>query len=460
MTSVLAELVAETRTGLEARRRLAPAPARERHLAPASHRFAAALERPGPALILEVKRASPSEGALRRDCDPGAIAAEYEGAASAVSVVTAAPKFGGSLADLARARAGTTLPLLCKDFVVDPVQVIEARAHGADAILLMLSVLDDTGYRRCAATAAALGMDVLTEVHDAPEAARAVALGARIIGINNRDLRTLAVDLGVTERLAPLIPRDRVVVSESGIRSREEIRRLSGHARGFLIGTTLMRSPRPGVAARELAYGRVKICGLTSPDDARRAWAAGASLGGVILAESPRRVEEARASEIAAASPLMLVGVFVNERPAAVAGMAARLGLAAVQLHGDESPGDVRGTRALVPAGCEVWKVVPVRSAAEVPRVGDLGADRLVAESAVPGQRGGGGRPFAWEELDRHPDRTRLVLAGGISPANAGLAARTGCGTLDLASGVESSPGVKDARLLGLLFDALREAAC
>jgi indole-3-glycerol phosphate synthase/phosphoribosylanthranilate isomerase len=460
VSTVLAGLVHETRAMLYERRHREPLAQLERRVEPATRSFRAALERPGPRFILELKRASPSEGPLRAQYDPRSIAEAYRGVADAVSVITASPRFGGSLADLRAVSTDAAQPLLCKDFILDPYQVTEARLHGADAVLLMLSVLDDAGWRQCAAVAASLGMDVLTEVHDEAEVARAIGLDARIIGINNRDLRTLAVDLATTERLAPLVPRDRLIVAESGIRTRKDVVRLAGHAQAFLVGTALMRAASPGIAARELVHGRVKICGLTSPADARLAWRAGASLGGVILAESPRRVDEKRAREIADASPLPLVGVFVDMAPASIGEFATRLGFAAVQLHGTETPAAVRAVRRAVPASCEIWKAVRVDGVADVPDLARTGADRVLLDCRRPGFLGGSGMRFSWEGLDRHPDRDRLVLAGGINPVNAGAASRSGCGIVDLASGVESSPGVKDPALLDQLFTAIREAAC
>jgi indole-3-glycerol phosphate synthase/phosphoribosylanthranilate isomerase len=458
MSAVLAEIVARTRADVAARRAVRPVSALERLVEPTTRRLGAALARPGPRFVLECKRASPSEGVLRADLEPAAIAAAYHGVADAISVLTDVPHFGGSLDDLRAVRARTPLPVLCKDFVLGPCQVLEARAHGADAVLLMLSVLGDAAWRECAALAATLGMDVLTEVHDAAELERALRLDARLIGVNNRDLRTLEVDLGTTARLAPRIPRDRIIVSESGFRSRAEVDALAEHVDAFLVGTALMRAPRPDLAARELAFGRVKVCGLTSAADARAAHAAGASLGGVIFApESPRRVDEAAAAEIAAGAPLPLVGVFVNEPPGRVAALAARLGLAGVQLHGEETPACVAALRGRLPAGCEIWKAVRVRG--RIPPLAETGADRLLLDGHRPGARGGAGRSFDWSLLDGHPEKRRVVLAGGLTPGNARAAHAVGCGALDVCSGVEAAPGSKDGMLLRRFFDALRGAA-
>jgi indole-3-glycerol phosphate synthase/phosphoribosylanthranilate isomerase len=447
MTDVLAELVEATRSRLAARRA-------------GGHRFAAALSRPGPRFILELKRASPSEGVLRDPYDPAAIAVGYAGIADAVSVVTAEHRFGGSLEHLRAVRERITEPLLCKDFFLDPGQVVEAGRYGADAVLLMLSILDDRSWRACADTAASLGMDALTEVHGAGELARAIALGAPIIGINSRDLRTLRVDLAVVERLAPDVPPDRIVVAESGVRSRADVTRLARHVDAFLVGGSLMRSPEPAVAARELVHGRVKICGLTSADDARLAWAAGAAFGGLVFASmSPRVVTERRALEIAAATPMPLAGVFVDEDAGRIARLAASAGLAAVQLHGEETREEVAALRGMLPRGCQIWKGVRMREETVVPPLEETGADRLVLDGYRQGRHGGTGTAFAWDRIPEGAIRDRIILAGGITPENAAAAARLGCWGLDVASATESAPGVKDPERMGRLFAALRAAA-
>ena len=216
--------------------------------------LASALARPGARFVMEVKKASPSAGAIRPGADPAAQAAAYAGAADAISVLTDEPFFGGSLEDLAHVRRVYDGPILAKDFIVDPRQVAEARLHGADAVLAMLSVLGDQEARAVMAAAERLGMDVLVEAHDEAEVARAVALGARIVGINNRDLRTLEVDLGVTERLAPLVPRDRLVVA-NGHRFARRRRAARALCRTFLVADPPDARGAAPEAARALAFG-------------------------------------------------------------------------------------------------------------------------------------------------------------------------------------------------------------
>ena len=208
---------------------------------------------PQPAIIMECKAASPSRGTIRSDYDPASLAAQYAPYAAAVSVLTEPDRFNGSFDDLATVREVVDVPVLCKDFIVDEVQVLAARSLGADAVLLMLSVVPDDVYRELAALAHSLGMEVLTEVSTPEEMHRAAALGAEVIGINNRDLRTLETDLARTEEMAPLAPAGVVLVGESGVGAPDDVRRLSGLVDALLVGSSLSGAPDPAEAARDLA---------------------------------------------------------------------------------------------------------------------------------------------------------------------------------------------------------------
>ncbi len=218
--------------------------------------FAGALRGQRISLIAEVKKASPSRGVLRADFEPVSLASQYAHAgASAISVLTDEEHFQGTLADLQAIRMALPdgPPLLRKDFLFDEYQVFEARANGADALLLITAMLETSAMAELIRLTGALGMSPLVEVHDEPEVERALRAGAEIIGINNRDLRTFHVDLATTERLRPLIPPEKTVVAESGIFTRDDMARLGAIAvQAVLIGEALVTAPDPGAKVREL----------------------------------------------------------------------------------------------------------------------------------------------------------------------------------------------------------------
>lgn len=220
----------------------------------------AALARPPGApvrVLAEVKRASPSAGPIRPGADPAAIAAEYAaGGAAAISVLTDRRYFDGELAFLARCRGAVTVPLLRKDFIIDPYQVAEARAAGADGILLIVAALLPAQLAELAAAAAAYGLDALVEVHAEDELAPALAAGATLVGINHRDLKTMQMDMSLTAKIAARLPPGVVVVGESGIRTAADVARLgAAGAHAVLVGEHLMRAASPGQALRELRGG-------------------------------------------------------------------------------------------------------------------------------------------------------------------------------------------------------------
>lgn len=448
---MLETILARTRADLAVRKAARPLAQLRPTCVPSDRDFVGALRRDRTAFILEHKRASPSEGVIRTGHDPVGIARAYAPFAAVISVLCDAPFFHGGLDDLRAIRAAVSVPVLCKDFVVDPYQVVEARAAGADAILLMLSVLDDVAYRACAAMAREVGIATLTEVHDDAELDRAIALGAPVIGINNRDLRTLTIDRATTRRLAPRVPADRVCISESGIRHHQDVRALAPFVDAFLVGSSLMRATDIALATRQLCVGMTKVCGLTRPEDAVAAYEAGATHGGVIFAaRSPRRVSLEQAAAVRQAAPLVGVGVFVDAPQDEILAAVDRLSLGAVQLSGDESPEGVRVLRAALPRRVELWKAFRVQDA--LPATEAYAVDRILFDTYARGQHGGTGRRFDWSLLAAHPDRERIILAGGISPENVAEAVATGVGGIDVNSGVEQAPGLKDPVRIRDLF--------
>jgi indole-3-glycerol phosphate synthase len=263
MANVLDKIMAYKRKEVEAAKVAVPVSALRVRAETASpvRPFACAMrnsiEALGLALIAEIKKASPSKGLIRADFDPSALARAYEaGGATCLSVLTDTPSFQGDPDYLVQARAATKLPLLRKDFMLDPYQVLEARAIGADCILIIFAAVDDATAKALTEAATELGMDVLVEVHDEAELDRALKLDTKLIGINNRDLKSFVTRLEVTERLAPRVPGDRIVIGESGIFTHDDVLRLAeSGVKAFLVGESLMRQADVAAATRALLTG-------------------------------------------------------------------------------------------------------------------------------------------------------------------------------------------------------------
>jgi len=486
--------------------------------APAPRAFVAALRpaRGGSArLIAEVKRASPSKGLLAESFDPVAQAAAYAiGGAAAISVLTEPRFFLGSLAHLSAVRAAVEVPVLRKDFIIDPYQVYEARAAGADALLLICALLDDDTLAALLALTRNLGMEALVEAHNAAETRRAVASGAVAIGVNSRDLRTFAVDTDVVRHLRSLVPSDCVFIAESGIfDALGAARARAWGADTILVGEALMKAPNPAAKARELATAPggatatlfadasrpfVKICGLAEPEHIALTRELGADAFGLIFApQAPahRHLAPTRAREIKRAashdlpaialgvetpgqtpSPSrdtrgasggrpkemhvpLAIGVFVNETAATIAAIAEHVGLDAIQLSGDESPEAC--AEVATRTGRPVLKAVRLRSDTDLEALDAyaLAGATLLLDAHVPGMYGGSGQTGDWELARRAAERWPCVLSGGLSPANvAGALAAVHPRGVDVSSGVETDKAKDPAKIRAFLH-AVKTAA-
>ena len=378
-------------------------------------RFAAALQAPGLGAIAEVKRRSPSAGDLRPNADPARLAPSFEGAGAAAVSVLVDERFGGSWDDLRAARATTTLPLLAKGFFSTREHLETAREAGADAALLLLRDLDDATAEELMKTP---GLDFLVEAHDAQELERAQNLGAEVIGLNARDLSTFEIDRATQLQLVARVPRDRVVVAESGIANRAQAAaaELAG-ADAVLVGSALMRSPDPAAALAELLRRPlVKVCGLTREEDVAAAAEAGADLAGFVLAESPRRAK----APLPVPETMLSVGVFVGE--------AEDVGTDLVQLYAEENGHRSRDGALL-------------RNGETVAKVFDL----------------------PWLEDDEgHLERAalaegRVLLAGGLGPDNVRAAIDVvHPWAVDASRSTEVSPGIKDHEKVRAFVEAAK----
>jgi indole-3-glycerol phosphate synthase len=349
MSDTLAEICAAKRDHIAQKKRALSEAALSARLseAPALRPFAQALEQRiaagRHALIAEIKKASPSRGVIRADFDPAALARAYlAGGASCLSVLTDTPYFQGRDEDLGVARAAAGLPVLRKDFILDPYQILESRYLGADCVLLIIAALDPALARELAAAAAELSLDVLVEVHDEAELEAALGLDTRLLGINNRDLKTLEVDLSTAETLAPMVPRDRIAVAESGIRGPADLDRLAhAGARAFLVGEWLMREKDVAAATRRLLgapefthldeQGRAHMVDVSAKAETERVAVAGARVR--MRPETLERINKGDVAKGDVFAAARLAGIMAAKRTAELIPLCHPLALTAVEVE-------------------------------------------------------------------------------------------------------------------------------
>jgi len=432
-------------------------------------------------LIAEFKRRSPSKGKINSHANPVAMAQLYESAgAAALSVLTEEDYFDGSLEDLRLIReVSLPLPVLRKDFIFDEYQVYESAWAGANALLLIVAALDDETLRKLRLiTEDELGMSALVEVHTKSELDRAVNCGARVIGVNNRDLRTFKVSVDTSLQLAKVAPRDAILISESGL-TPDTVRQLRAAGyRGFLVGEALMRASDPAKALREFIQEPegyrpprsvfVKICGITNIDDARAAVSAGADmLGFNFYRPSPRFIDPSSAAEIVKAIRAeaggknrcaSIIGVFVDESIENVSQIADEADLDGIQLHGEEIVEYCRRLKDVCPQKFLI-KALAARANDKVESARRYPADAIMIDAFDAKLRGGTGRIANWSFAHELAQRRRVFLAGGLSPENVGeaIAAVHPYG-VDVCSAVETEPGRKSAKRMKEFVDAVRSS--
>jgi indole-3-glycerol phosphate synthase / phosphoribosylanthranilate isomerase len=468
MANILEKIVSNKRQEIAALKINFPLTSFIEQLKPSRKNMYAALTRstdkPYAGFILECKKASPSKGLIRPDFDVKSICQIYDKYAAAISVLTDEKYFQGNYNHLKTAAKTVSCPVLNKDFFVDVYQVYLARYYGADAILLMLSVLTDNEYLELSKVAEQYNLAILTEISTEEERDRAIKLKAKMIGINNRNLRDLSTDISRTFEFAPTLPDDRILISESGIYTNSQVRELAPAVSGFLVGSSIMSEDDIDLACRQLIYGNNKVCGLTKGEYALAAINAGAQFGGLIFAKkSPRCISATQAQNIIEQAPsLNYVGVFVNHKRTEIVDLVKALNLYAVQLHGDEDQAYIDSlTQQFKQAGikhCQIWQAVAVEN--KLPTLVNKSVNEL-AYLVLDGKNAGSGQAFNWQLLnDSEQDLSHCFLAGGLNQQNIKQAlqqlSQNELYGLDLNSGVESNPAVKCPEKLNAVFAQIR----
>ena len=427
--------------------------------------FEAALRQQDFNFICEVKKASPSKGIIAEHFPYLDIAKEYEVAgAAAISVLTEPDFFKGDKKYLQEIASTVKIPVLRKDFIIDEYQIYQAKVWGASAILLICACLDVPTLTKFRELADSLGLSSLVEAHDEKEVQMAIDCGARIIGVNNRNLKDFTVDVQNSVRLRNLVQDDVIFVSESGLETPEDIQVLRDNNIGVaLMGETFMRSPNK-VEKLAYLYGptyytpKVKMCGISKVETIPAVVEAKPDYMGLVFAPSKRQVTVDQAkilveelhrgyakkygsdTEHDKNDTIKTVGVFVNETVDNLVTIANEANLDAVQLHGDEDETFIQSLKERT--NVEVWKAVQIRTAADAEKWIDSSADMLLFDAYHKDERGGTGEVFDWSSLDEF--ERPFMLAGGIDSTNVARAIRTvrpyG---IDISSGIETN-GVKD----------------
>ena len=442
--------------------------------------FEAALRQQDFNFICEVKKASPSKGIIAEDFPYLDIAKEYEVAgAAAISVLTEPDFFKGDKKYLQEIASTVKIPVLRKDFIIDEYQIYQAKVWGASAILLICACLDMPTLTKFRELADSLGLSSLVEAHDENEVQMAIDCGARIIGVNNRNLKDFTVDVQNSVRLRNLVQDDVIFVSESGLETPEDIQVLRDNNIGVaLMGETFMRSPNK-VEKLAYLYGstyytpKVKMCGISKVETIPAVVEAKPDYMGLVFAPSKRQVTVDQAKTLVEAlhkqytkrynngteqsnnDEIKTVGVFVNETLDNLVTIAKGINLDVVQLHGDEDEAFIQSLKGRT--NVEIWKAVQIRSAADAEAWIDSSADMLLFDAYHKDERGGTGEVFDWSCLDEF--ERPFMLAGGIDSTNVARAIRTvrpyG---IDISSGIETD-GVKDDEKIKAFTNIVRTIA-
>ncbi|CAL4320762.1 Tryptophan biosynthesis protein TrpCF [Buchnera aphidicola (Pterocallis alni)] len=403
-----------------------------------------------PFFILEAKQYSPSIGRIHNTFDIKKICAQYKNHATAISILTDEKYFKGKFEFLLEAHQLVKQPILCKDFFIDPYQIYLARYYQADIILLMLSILNDSQYIILSNLAHSLNMSIITEINNKNELYRAIKLNAQIIGINNRNLHNLSININKTYELAPLIPKNKIIISESGIYNHTQVQKLKKVVHGFLIGSSIMKSSNITLKINSIIFGNNKICGLTRVKDAKRIQKLGAVYGGLIFVKtSIRKINIHVAKNIVCQSKLKYIGVFKNENIQKIKFIIIILSLYAIQLHGNENIRYIINIKNIIPKNIKIYKALDMNKCKKNIQC------KYIDFYLFDNDQGGSGKCFDWSILNRY-NLSNVFLSGGLSVKNCMKAMQYNCFGLDFNSKIETTPGIKNFLKMQLLFKKLK----
>ncbi|CAL4321270.1 Tryptophan biosynthesis protein TrpCF [Buchnera aphidicola (Chaitophorus populicola)] len=413
--------------------------------------FIEALNINKPAFILECKKASPSLGIINKNFNLNKISKIYKKYANVISVITENNYFHGNIKNISIVRNQVPQPILCKDFIFDPYQIYLARYYQADAVLLMLSILNNNQYNFLSNLCKKMNLGILTEINNIKELNRAIFLKAKVIGINNRDLKNLSVDINNTKKLAPLISNKTIIISESGFYKNSQIRQLSTIVNGFLIGSSLMQKNNLKIAVKKIIFGNNKICGLTRIKDAKISEKYGSVYGGLIFCKnSPRKIKLKQAKKIICVKNLKFVGVFQNQNIDEIIKKIFLLNLKIIQLHGIENEEYINKLKKNIGYKIKIWKSIGVNKNIYFFKKYD-NVNKYLFDNINPGS----GKSFNWNIL-KGKNLKKIILSGGLNSTNIQKALILNCYGLDLNSGLEKKTGIKDKKKIKKIFKILR----
>ncbi|CAL4320839.1 bifunctional indole-3-glycerol-phosphate synthase TrpC/phosphoribosylanthranilate isomerase TrpF [Buchnera aphidicola] len=448
--NVLQNILYDKKNWLEKRKKIQPISEIKKTIKSSVRKFYHTLTLKQPFFILEAKAASPSHGIINKKFNLIEISKCYKKHASVISVLTDEKYFHGKMEYLSQMNKLVHQPLLCKDFIIDEYQIYLARYYGADAILLMLSILKDYQYIFFSKIAHSMNMGIITEINNTKELKRAIALDSKVIGINNRNLKNLSINIKNTNFLAPLIPKNKIIICESGIKNNIQIKKLKHIVHGFLIGSSIMQSKNISHKINSIIFGNNKICGLTNPNDALISEKIGATHGGLIFVKkSPRFIVLENALSIINQSNLKYVGVFQNEKIKNIIFIINKLNLHAIQLHGNENQEYIKTLKNKIPENIQLWKALFIEN--NIIQL-DL---KHIKYYVFDNLKGGSGTTFDWKHIKRY-NLENVFLSGGLSLLNCKKASSFQSFGLDFNSQFEISPGIKDHKKLKTLFTMLR----